>query len=65
MRQTQAKLKWYKLHENGTGIYQLATLWKTATSALAKEMSKPWSETAIIQAHMANAPKPHVFILPP
>ena len=41
MRQTQAKLNWYKkLHENGTGIHQLATLWKTATSALTKENVK-------------------------
>ena len=49
MRQTRAKLNWYKINENVTGIHQSATFWKTATSALTKEMSKPWSEAAVIQ----------------
>ena len=60
MRQTQAKLNWYKImwkwHRNiSIGDFV------TATSVLTQEMTKPWSETAVIQAHMAIVPKPCVL----
>ena len=40
-------------------LHQSATLWKTFTSVLTKEMSQRWSETEAIHVHMAilgNAP---------
>ena len=64
MYQTQAKLKWYKTtckwHRN-TSISDLVK--DSYFGSDTKEMSKPWSETAVIQAHMANTQKPLIFIL--
>ena len=64
MHQTQAKLKWYKTtwkwHRN-TSISDLVK--DSYFGSDTKEMSKPWSETAVIQAYMGNVQKPHVFIL--
>ena len=64
MHQTQAKLKWYKTTWKWHRNISISDLVKDSYfGSNTKEMSKLWSETAVIQAHMANAQKPCVFIL--
>ena len=63
MRQTRAKLNWYKITWKWHRNTSIGNLVKDSYFGSHKGMSKLWSETAVIQVHLANAPKPRVFIL--